>query len=261
MIQSLKGFTKGKGKGKKFIPTSRKKIAIGDNPEGDSEHNKFIDPKSGEGHRGLIVALNKKRTEAILEAKTTSISGGIVKEGKLFHVKEEDPDHYPSVVKQVKTIPKGFEPATTRAKQTMDEQDSGEIPPETVYDKSILLKKDGRFFLVDHNASYGTLAVDEYEKDGKDFKLVRNIYFSQGEDTSDILNSAGAYDNTSGFELVSDERVLDYLEGAGSLQLNNFPRRKQSLELGTCPNCGQQTYNKISKHCLVNSCNGHKGIT
>ncbi len=113
----MKGFKKGK----KFIPTgNRSKINIGDNPEGDELHNKFIDPKSGDGHRGLIVAWNKKRTEAIIEAKTTSATGGQVKAGKLFHVKEKKPDQYPEVVKEVKSIPEGFEASTSRAKQSLD---------------------------------------------------------------------------------------------------------------------------------------------
>lgn len=83
-------------------------IEIGHNPEGDKKNgNKFISP-GGEGQRGTIIALSEKKTEAIVLALNSSFKGD-VKWGRLYLIREEDPDKWPIVDEEVTAIPEtGF---------------------------------------------------------------------------------------------------------------------------------------------------------
>ena len=77
-------------------------IKIGDNPEKDGKLNKFI--AGSEGHRGLILALNKNKEEAIILALNSGLENGI-EWGKLYLVKETNPREYPQSVKQIDGVP------------------------------------------------------------------------------------------------------------------------------------------------------------
>jgi len=202
----MKGFTKGKGKGKKFIPTTRKKIAIGDNPEGDKIHNKFIDPKNGDGHRGVIIAVNKKRTEAILEAKTTSMTGGRVKEGKLFHVKEKNPEQYPEIIKEVKEIPKGFEPSTTREKKSLKET----LARNPKYDGTLWDLWHGKDHLT--TGMTGDSKIDMVLASGLTFDDPMSLVYSEREDLPKELQEFLKKNEDN----VIESRPFDYNENGGA---------------------------------------------
>jgi len=104
--------------------------------------------------------------------------------------------------------------------------DSGEIPPEKIFDKNRLTKHDGRYFLVAEGFP-DTLAVDEYEKVNENlFKLKRNILFSQsGEETQELLRvtgGGGRLKHVGGFGLKNEKKFLEGLESSGALQESNF---------------------------------------
>jgi len=107
------------------------------------------------------------------------------------------------------------------------ETDSGEIPPEKIFDKNRLTKHDGRYFLVAEGYP-DTLAVDEYEKVNDNlFKLKRNILFSQsGEETEDLLRTTGGgkkFKALGGvFGLADEKKFLEGLDSSGALQESNF---------------------------------------
>ena len=84
-------------------------IEIGQNPEGVKGINKFI-ARSGEGHRGKIIALHESKKRAIVLSMNTSFEkkGGVVW-GKLYLVEEENPDEYPKVVEGVSSVPNSEE--------------------------------------------------------------------------------------------------------------------------------------------------------
>lgn len=74
-------------------------IKIGENPEGAKGINKYIET-DGDGWRGVIIALNKDHTEAIIKGDSR---------GGLLLVREDDPKNYPIAIRTVKKIPKGFD--------------------------------------------------------------------------------------------------------------------------------------------------------
>ncbi|MCP6727437.1 MAG: hypothetical protein KJI69_05510 [Patescibacteria group bacterium] len=107
------------------------------------------------------------------------------------------------------------------AYESGDVQDSGEIPPNEIYDSDILEKLDGRYFLVKEGHP-DTLAVDEYTKVGTNlFKHERTVYFSQdGEETQEILRrvGGGAKSKSSGYYgLANEMKFLRGLKSAGAL--------------------------------------------
>ena len=79
-------------------------IKIGDNPEGNPKTNKFLDHKSHEGHRGVILAIKNNGQEAIIKSLTTGFEG-IVKAGEMYLVEEIHEDQYPTTVKKIRQIP------------------------------------------------------------------------------------------------------------------------------------------------------------
>jgi hypothetical protein len=106
------------------------------------------------------------------------------------------------------------------------DSDSGEIPPEKVFDKNRLTKHDGRYFLIAEGYP-DTLAVDEYEKVNDNlFKLKRNILFSQsGEETNELLRvtgGGGRLKHVGGFGLKNEKKFLEGLDSSGALQESNF---------------------------------------
>jgi len=106
------------------------------------------------------------------------------------------------------------------------ESDSGEIPPEKIFNKERLTKHDGRYFLIAEGYP-DTLAVDEYKKVNDNlFKLKRNILFSQsGEETEELLRvtgGGGKLKHVGGFGLVNEKKFLDGLDSSGALQESNF---------------------------------------
>lgn len=78
-------------------------IRKGDNPEKGNKYNKFI-AKSGDGQRGVLLALNEDKTQAIIVAMNSSCTGD-VEWGKMYMVTETDSRNYPVVEKQVNSIP------------------------------------------------------------------------------------------------------------------------------------------------------------
>ena len=78
-------------------------IKIGESPEKDGKINKFI-AKSGDGQRGLILALNDKEDKAIILALNNSCKGDVLW-GKLYLIKEISQDQYPEVVNLVNSVP------------------------------------------------------------------------------------------------------------------------------------------------------------
>jgi len=105
--------------------------------------------------------------------------------------------------------------------------DSGEIPPEKIFDKNRLTKHDGRYFLIAEGYP-DTLAVDEYEKVNDNlFKLKRTILFSQsGEETEELLRVTGGgkkFKALGGvFGLADEKKFLEGLDSSGALQESNF---------------------------------------
>ena len=79
-------------------------ISIGENPQNDPSVNKFLDHKSHEGHRGIILALKTDGTQAIIKSLTHGFEG-IVKSGKMYLIEEIHEGQYPQTVKEVKKIP------------------------------------------------------------------------------------------------------------------------------------------------------------
>lgn len=77
-------------------------IKIGENPQGIPFVNKFLG-KSGDGYRGVIIALHKDGTQAIIIAINGSAE---VVWGQMYLVKETQPENYPVVVKKVNSVPK-----------------------------------------------------------------------------------------------------------------------------------------------------------
>ncbi|MCP6727124.1 MAG: hypothetical protein KJI69_03810 [Patescibacteria group bacterium] len=103
----MKGFTK-KGKfhpirNKRSPSKTRRKINVGDNPEGKANINKFI-AKKGEGLRGTLVARTTNGKRGIILAKNSTFAGD-VKWGRLYEVVEKSPKQYPEVKREVKKIP------------------------------------------------------------------------------------------------------------------------------------------------------------
>jgi hypothetical protein len=78
-------------------------IRLGENPEGYKGVNKFLSPE-GEGVRGVIIALHVDRKQAIVLALNSTFDGSI-EWGKLYLVKEKNPDEYPRVIRQVDSVP------------------------------------------------------------------------------------------------------------------------------------------------------------
>ncbi len=113
-------------------------IKIGDNPDGVHGINKFL--CGGEGLRGVIIATHHSKTKAIIKSLDNSVmrysksdllqicdnlnvpkdkldiiisntkSGATVnvKQGGEYLISEISKDSYPIVLKQVRSIPKGF---------------------------------------------------------------------------------------------------------------------------------------------------------
>ncbi len=101
----------------------RKKIGIGENPQGTPNINKFID-KGGEGLRGTLVARTKNGKRGIILAQNSAFAKGGASWGKLYEVVEKSPKEYPVVKKEVKKIPDTKEweilsLATTRLKRSV----------------------------------------------------------------------------------------------------------------------------------------------
>ena len=82
-------------------------IQTGDNPQQIEDINKFLTKKDHEGVRGKLLATNKSGTDAIMICFHDSFDGD-VKWGKLYLVHEDNPEHYPEMIKRVKEIPNGF---------------------------------------------------------------------------------------------------------------------------------------------------------
>jgi len=102
-----------------------------------------------------------------------------------------------------------------------DVQDSGEIPPDEIYDSDILDRLDGRHFLV-REGYPNTLAVDEYTKVGTNlFKHKRTVYFApDAEEANETLRmvGGGAKSKHSGVYGLADEmKFLRGLKSAGGL--------------------------------------------
>ena len=69
----------------------------------DPKLNKFLDHKSHEGHRGIILEIRRNGKEAIIKSITSGF-GGIVKSGKMYLVKEIDETQYPETVREIKGV-------------------------------------------------------------------------------------------------------------------------------------------------------------
>lgn len=111
-------------------------------------------------------------------------------------------------------IPSGIKLPSLRKQR---ETDSGEIPPNEIYDESQLIKYNGRYFRVREEMG-GSLAVDEYQKINDDmFKQKKNIIFTQGgEETNNLLDVTGGAKKTEyGYELVDEMKFLQGLDGTG----------------------------------------------
>jgi len=123
----------------------------------------------------------------------------------------------------------GFSTITRRSSSVRKarDTDSGEIPPEKIFDKNRLTKHDGRYFLIAEGYP-DTLAVDEYEKVNDNlFKLKRTILFSQsGEETEELLRVTGGgkkFKALGGvFGLADEKKFLEGLDSSGALQESNF---------------------------------------
>jgi len=117
--QYQKGTRKSREQNKKSEGVKiRKKISVGDNPEG-TKLNKFID-KGGEGLRGTLLARTKNGKKGIILAQNSAFAKGGAGWGKLYEVVEKNKNQYPVVTKQVKNIPdtKDWEILSTRKKRT-----------------------------------------------------------------------------------------------------------------------------------------------
>ena|SRR3989304_9779409 len=100
------------------------------------------------------------------------------------------------------------------------DSDSGEIPPNEIYDESILTKYDGRYFRVSEEAG-SSLAVDEYEEVNDNlFKHKGTVIFTQGgEETNNLLEVTGGAKKTKwGYELSDEKEFLAGLKSAGALE-------------------------------------------
>ncbi len=118
-------------------------------------------------------------------------------------------------------IQETFRSKNRSAFETGDEQDSGEIPPEEIYDKDRLTVHDGRYFLVAEGYP-DTLAVDEYQKLKNDlFKHVGTVYFAQDkedwEETLRMTGGGGKSKYSGVYELQNEKKFLDGLDRAGGL--------------------------------------------
>ncbi len=104
---TLKGFTKdGKFhpiRNKRSPSKTRRRINVGDNPEGN-QLNKFID-KGGEGLRGTLLAKTKDGKRGIILAMNSAFARGGASWGKMYEVVEKNKGQYPVVKKQVTKIP------------------------------------------------------------------------------------------------------------------------------------------------------------
>jgi len=81
-------------------------IEKGDSPQ-NNVLNKFI-AKGGEGQRGILLAVNDKRNQAIILAVNSSFKSQGVEWGNMYLVHEDDPSLYPKQVKRVDKIPDNY---------------------------------------------------------------------------------------------------------------------------------------------------------
>ena len=82
-------------------------IEIGQNSQEIKEINKFLTKTDHEGVMGKLIATNESATEAIMICFHNSFDKD-VEWGKLYLVREDNPEHYPELIKRVKEIPEGF---------------------------------------------------------------------------------------------------------------------------------------------------------
>lgn len=78
-------------------------IIIGETPEKNIFHNKFIAPQ-GEGLRGRIIAMHKSKKQAIIVC-TTSAFNDDIKYGDKCLVMEVTKDNWPLFVKKINGLP------------------------------------------------------------------------------------------------------------------------------------------------------------
>jgi len=77
-------------------------IIIGETPEGNIFHNKFIAPH-GEGLRGRIIFMHKSFKKAVIVCTTAAFDDDI-KYGDKCLIIEEDEDQYPKFVGKINDI-------------------------------------------------------------------------------------------------------------------------------------------------------------
>ena len=82
-------------------------IGLGQNPEHDPSVIKFI-AKSGDGCRGVVLALKKRKKEAVVLSMTASAHGD-VEWGRIYRIKEKDPEEWPGVVESIDRIPNDWQ--------------------------------------------------------------------------------------------------------------------------------------------------------
>ncbi len=188
--QYKKGTRKSREQNKKSEGVKiRKKISVGDNPEG-TKLNKFID-KGGEGLRGTLVARTKNGKRGIILAQNSAFAKGGASWGKLYEVVEKKPNQYPVVKKQVDKIPdtKDWEILTTRKKRYAKEQ---KVPRNTEVIKVKGTKKEIVKKLME------TKQWNGFENISDDGWFSGSIYLDNGEGRSDYAVYRG---------LVSDGKV------------------------------------------------------
>ena len=89
---------------KNLIKTGKngKMIEFNTAPEGGHTTKWIAD--GGEGMRGFLLSTNEDKTEGVVLALMGSFEGD-VKWGRMYLVQEDDPDHHPRQIKQVRHIP------------------------------------------------------------------------------------------------------------------------------------------------------------
>jgi len=88
-------------------------IQRGEHPQGfgrdEAKANKFLG-SSGEGHRGILLAVSEDRKRGVVLALTQSVTPGDgVAWGNLYHIVERDPTQWPVVDVRLDHIPQGFQ--------------------------------------------------------------------------------------------------------------------------------------------------------